>query len=465
LATLNSEVKAFFIHATLRIQAEILFEPFCLYSNQEPKVMCMHKRFFSIITETAKQQNLLLILFLLSFCLIIPGQANSAEVEPGITETHIRIGAIMPLTGDNEYYGIDMKKGIDAALANQSVQGRKIEFKVMDDSSDSVTTIQAANQIIDEGIFLMLGNVGALPTLQLMPVLRVNQIPSVGFYTLGDISNKDTLNYRPNTSDEVATLITDITETGIKPAQICIFAQNDVFGVAAINGFKNGLKNFPEMQPAIDKLDHILDMTMGGINPALNGLGPIGFYPHDTVFIRDAYRSLKDWEQQNGQPCRLVILVAVPKAAADFIAYSRYKNEPWSFSAISATAASYTLSKYLSDYYIDKKLIVTQVVPNLDASLPIIKDARSALGKDFNHINLEGYIVGRLFLTILKSIKEPITRANFIKTARSQSFDLGGLVVEFNQENSGSKLISLNLLQNNIYKPLATNDYSLAIKP
>ncbi|NMQ20693.1 hypothetical protein E4P82_16730 [Candidatus Competibacter phosphatis] len=211
-------------------------------------------------------------------------------------------------------------------MANQVVQGRKIEFKAMDDSGDSVTTIQVANQIIDEGIFLMLGNVGALPTLQLLPVLRVNQIPSIGFYTLGDVSNKDTLNYRPNTSDEVATLITDMTETGIKPAQICIFAQNDVFGVAAINGFKNGLKNFPEMQPAVDKLDHILDMTMGGINPALNGLGPIGFYPHDTIFIRDAYRSLKDWERQSGQPCRFVILAAIPKVAADFIAYSHYKK-------------------------------------------------------------------------------------------------------------------------------------------
>ncbi|MEZ5576286.1 MAG: ABC transporter substrate-binding protein [Candidatus Competibacteraceae bacterium] len=456
---------AFFIHENPRTQAEILFDYFRLYSNQEPKIMCLHKHLFSIITETGKRQNSLLVFLLLSFCLIIPGQANSTEIEPGISDTHIRIGAIMPLTGDTQYYGIGMKKGIDAALANQVVQGRKIEFKAMDDSGDSVTTIQVANQIIDEGIFLMLGNVGALSTLQLLPVLRVNQIPSIGFYTLGDVSNKDTLNYRPNTSDEVATLITDMTETGIKPAQICIFAQNDVFGVAAINGFKNGLKNFPEMQPAIDKLDHILDMTMGGINPALNGLGPIGFYPHDTIFIRDAYRSLKDWERQSGQPCRFVILAAIPKVAADFIAYSHYKKESWSFGAISATAAGYTLGKNLSAYYLDDKIIVTQVVPNLDASLPIVKEARAVLGNDFNHVNLEGYIVGRLFLAILKSMKEPITRDNFIKTARLQPFDLGGLKVEFNQGNSGSKLVSLNLLQKNTYQTFVPNDFSLALKP
>ncbi len=424
----------------------------------------MHRRLFGMITVIEKQKNILFILLL--FCyLIIPERVALAEDEPGITDMNIRIGAIMPLTGENENYGIDMKRGIDAALADQVVQGRKIEFKIMDDSSDSVTTIQVANQIIDEGIFLMLGNVGALPTLQLMPVLRVNQIPSVGFYTLGDVSNKDTLNYRPNTSDEVTTLIIDMIRTGIKPAQICIFAQNDVFGVAAINGFKAGLKNFPETQTSIDKLDHILDMTMGGINPALNGLGPIGFYPHDTVFIRDGYLSLKNWEQQSRQSCRFVILVAVPKVAADFIAYSHYKNESWSFGAISATAAGYTLSKYLSNYYLDDKIIVTQVVPNLDMSLPIIKDAKNILGNNFNHVNLEGYIVGRLFLAILKSMKGPITRANFIKTAHQQSFDLGGLKIEFNQGNSGSKLVSLNLLQNKTYKPFMIGDLSVALKP
>lgn len=428
--------------------------------------MYMHKYFFSIITIIVKQKNLLFILLLLPCYLIIHKQANSTEAEPGITDMHIRIGAIMPLTGDNDYYGIHMKKGIDTALADQIAQGRKIEFEAMDDASDPVTTIQMANQIIDKGVFLMLGNIGALPTFKLMPVLRANQIPSVGFYTLGDINTNNTLNYRPSTTDEVATLVSVAIDIGVKPDQICIFAQNDVFGVAAINGFKIGLKDFSEIQTTIDKLDHILDMTMDGINPALNNLGPIGFYPHETVFIRDGYLSLKNWERQNGRPCRFVILVAVPKVAADFIAYSHYKNETWSFGAISATAAGYALSKYLSTYSINDKIVVTQVVPNLDASLPIVKDARGALGNDFNHVNLEGYIVGRLFLAILKSMKEPITRANFVKTARLQPFDLGGLQIAFNQENSsGSKLVLLNLLQSNIYKPFAINDFSIAREP
>ncbi|MCB1782088.1 MAG: ABC transporter substrate-binding protein, partial [Candidatus Competibacteraceae bacterium] len=168
--------------------------------------MYIYIYFFNTKKFKLKLQNFLFI-FLLLYCYIISAsQAYSAEVDPGITDTYIRIGAIMPLTGDNDYYGIHMKKGIDAALANQIVQGRKIEFEVMDDSSDPITTIQAANQLIDKGVFLMLGNIGALQTLELMPVLKANQIPSVGFYTLGDVNTNDTLNYRPQTTDEVATL-------------------------------------------------------------------------------------------------------------------------------------------------------------------------------------------------------------------------------------------------------------------
>ncbi|MCP5134055.1 MAG: ABC transporter substrate-binding protein [Gammaproteobacteria bacterium] len=427
--------------------------------------MYIYIYFFNTKKFKLKLQNFLFI-FLLLYCYIISAsQAYSAEVDPGITDTYIRIGAIMPLTGDNDYYGIHMKKGIDAALANQIVQGRKIEFEVMDDSSDPITTIQAANQLIDKGVFLMLGNIGALQTLELMPVLKANQIPSVGFYTLGDVNTNDTLNYRPQTTDEVATLVTVVTNTGIKPDQICIFAQNDVFGVAAINGFKNGLKGFPQTQTIIDKLDHILDMTMNGINPAPNNLGPIGFYPHETILIRDGYLSLKEWGRKSGKPCRFVILVAVPKVAADFIAYSRHKNETWHFGAISATAAGYALSKHLSNYSINDEIIVTQVVPDLDASLPIVRDARNSLENDFNHVNLEGYIAGRLFLAILKSMKEPITRDNFIKTAYQKPLELGGLKIEFNQENSsGYKLISLNILEKNTYKPFVINDSSIARK-
>jgi hypothetical protein len=291
----------------------------------------------------------------------------------------------------------------------------------------------------------MLGNVGAVSTLKLMKVLEANQIPAMGFYTMGDIDAENMLSYRPNTTHEVIALINNfVIKNGAKATQVCIFAQNDVFGMAGVNGLKTALEKLPDIQTIIDKLDHILDMMMGGINPALNSIGPVGFYQYETVFVRDGYLSLKNWERESGNQCKFVVLLAMPKVAAEFIAYAHYKNESWSYGAVSVTAAGYSISGYLKSYGIEKSILASQVVPELNSSLPIVVDAKNALGDSLNHISLEGYIVGRMFIAILNSMKAPVTRANFIKAARQNSFDLGGLKIDFTKGNPGSTLVSLN---------------------
>lgn len=113
--------------------------------------------------------------------LIFPG-ALLAE-EPGVTPTAIRVGALMPLGGDDEIYGINIKRGVEAALTGQTAQGRKLAFEVVNDFSEPITTVVASNQLIEKGVFALLGNVGTLTTLKLMPVLASNQLPAVGFYT------------------------------------------------------------------------------------------------------------------------------------------------------------------------------------------------------------------------------------------------------------------------------------------
>lgn len=408
-----------------------------------------------------KWSGILLGLFMI-FHILIPKIALSAEVNSGKKEDiNIFIGSIMQLTEDSLYhdlnhYSVNMRRGIEAALKSQPARDRrKIEFEVINDSNDPITTVQAARELMDKGLFLMLGNVGAVSTLKLIKVLEANQIPAMGFYTMGDFDAENMLSYRPNTSQEVIALIDDfVMKHGAKATQVCIFAQNDVFGMAGVNGLKTTLEKLPGTQTTINKLDHILDMMMGGINPALNSIGPVGFYQYETVFIREGYLSLKDWERESGNQCKLVILLAIPKVAADFIAYAHYKNESWSYGAVSITAAGDSISGYLRSYGIEKDMVVSQVVPEPSSSLPIVADARNALGDSLNHISLEGYIVGRMFMAILNSMKDPVTRANFIKAARQNPFDLGGLKIDFTQGNSGSTLISLN--------PMNLGSYNLA---
>ena len=390
--------------------------------------------------------------------LIFPG-ALLAE-EPGVTPTAIRVGALMPLGGDDEIYGINIKRGVEAALTGQTAQGRKLAFEVVNDFSEPITTVVASNQLIEKGVFALLGNVGTLTTLKLMPVLASNQLPAVGFYTAEDMSDaREVLNFRPSHTQEIGTLISAAVAAGVKSSRICAFLQNDAYGLAGIAGLKTGLAKLPGTQFIIDKLDHIVDMTMGGINPALNNLGPVGFYRRGTVYLRDGYQSLKAWEQTTGETCQLVVLVAVPRIAADFIMYARYKKEPWVFAALSVTAAGDALPKLLRENGFREPIIMTQVVPALDTVLPLLADARSALGDALNPLSLEGFIVGRMFLSILRSMNGPLTRANFLQSARRQPFDVGGLKIDFTEGNPGSNLVLLTVSDTDRPRMLTPGDW------
>ncbi|MCC8991114.1 MAG: hypothetical protein LM514_00585, partial [Streptococcus sp.] len=98
------------------------------------------------------------------------------------------------------------------------------------------------------------------------------------------------------------------------------------------------------------------------------------------------------------------------------------------------------------------------IVPVLDGNLPIVTDARNALGSELNLVNLEGFIVGRMFLNILRSMNGPVTRANFLKAARRQSFDLGGLKIDFTKGNQGSSLVLLRTLNVDKYAAFSAED-------
>ena len=101
----------------------------------------------------------------------------------GITDKTIRVGANMPLEGDRKTNALAFKRGIEAALAGQSVQGRRFEFITINDFYNPAKAVEATKQLIDQGIFLMLGGYGTPTAKAILPVLAENKVPAVGFYT------------------------------------------------------------------------------------------------------------------------------------------------------------------------------------------------------------------------------------------------------------------------------------------
>ncbi|MBS1213923.1 MAG: ABC-type branched-chain amino acid transport system, periplasmic component [Proteobacteria bacterium] len=382
--------------------------------------------------------------------------------EPGITDKTVRIGATLPLEGDFKIYGQALKRGVEAALAGQSVQGRRFEYAVINDFYNPTKAAEAAKQLIDQGIFVMLGSFGSPTTQAVLPLLAENKVPAVGFSTGAAFTEPgNVLNFRASYAQEVETVVDAALAAGVKPNEVCAYAQNDAYGMSGIKGVRAALAKQSGAEPIVAKLDQILNMP--GDNPERNNIGPVGVYQRDTVSAREGYASLKKWEATGDNRCRLVATTAVYDPAAAFMGYARYKGETWIFSTPSPAAGN-ALQSLLKEQKITDQVIATQIVPPPDSALPVVAEARKALRQDVDYYSLEGYIVGKLFVTIMQAIDGPLTRENFLKAARRQPYDIGGVKVDFTTDNQGSDFVMATSLRDGQFTTLTPQELRALFK-
>ena len=385
--------------------------------------------------------------------------APMVHAEVGVTKTVIRVGGVMDLKGDSRGLGKGMRNGIKAAFKGVTVKGRRLEFTALNDSYSPPKTIESTMELIDEGVFVMLGNVGTPTAKVSLPILAERGVPAVGFFTGAGILRPgvgDIINFRASYVQETAAVISAALDAGLKTTEICAFVQNDAYGMAGVAGIKRALSGREGIEAIIPLLDEM--MAMQGENPPRNNVGPVGVYQRNTLYSRDGYESLKNWEAATGTKCRLVVSVGTYTAIARFAAYARNKGDDWFVSAVSVTGAD-NFKAVLNDFNVKDRVIMTQVVPLLDSELPIVVDARKALGDDFGYVSLEGYIVGKLFIAAVESIRGPVTREGLLKAVRGKRFNLGGLKMDFTRDNQGSDMVALTYLTEDGYRPLQRSDW------
>ncbi|MBK7982980.1 MAG: ABC transporter substrate-binding protein [Candidatus Competibacteraceae bacterium] len=391
---------------------------------------------------------------LLALTLLASASSQLHAQEPGITPTALRVGGIMDLQGASSARGQAMKAGVEAALKNEKIQGRSIEFIVLNDSFQPPFALEAAKKLIDQGVFVMLGNTGTPTTKAVMPLLAQHQIPAVGF-PLGAAHLRpgvgDVINFRASFAQETSRVIETALAAGVKPEQICAYLPSDAGGMENLATVKAALEKQPNIEGIIKKFDQIIALPENQSDP--NGIGPVGFYKRSELTqARAGYQSLKEWEKTAGTQCRLVLTVGgINASTANFVQYSRYRGEKWLVSITSQIEIP-SFIKEMAVHNIKDGVIMTQVVPPLDSSLPIVEEARKALGGDIGNISLEGYIAGKLFLAILRNVKGELTRENFLKAVRGRAFDLGGLPLDFSNDNQGSDLVQLQALEDGAFK-------------
>jgi ABC-type branched-subunit amino acid transport system substrate-binding protein len=110
---------------------------------------------------------------------------------PGVTDSEIRVGTTMPLSGSGAAGGIGTKEGQEAFYAKLNaeggVQGRKIKPIVLDDAYDPSTAQKQMRQLVEkEEILVVSGGEGTPNFLGAVPYLNRKKVPAIAPYAPSD---------------------------------------------------------------------------------------------------------------------------------------------------------------------------------------------------------------------------------------------------------------------------------------
>jgi branched-chain amino acid transport system substrate-binding protein len=186
---------------------------------------------------------------------IVAGVAVTAAVAahratPGVSATTITIGGTFPLTGPASLYKtIPAAESAYFAYVNDhgGVNGRKIDFKVLDDSYDPSKTVPLTQQLVEQdNVFAVFGSLGTAPNLSTWGYLNSHKVPQALIAT-GDsywgFSYKKypwTIGYQPDYPGE-AKLYGKYLASNMPNAKIGVLFQNDAYGKNYFAGLRVGL--------------------------------------------------------------------------------------------------------------------------------------------------------------------------------------------------------------------------------
>lgn len=307
-----------------------------------------------------------------------------------LAQAELTFGIAAPASGGAAPLGLGMQKGIETYFAEVNaaggVNGETLELIARDDQYQPLQAASNTRQLIQEDeILAAIGNVGTPTATVTIPLYNEYETLLYGAFTGAGVLRKTppdryVINYRASYVQETAAMVDGLLEAGIQPDEIAFFTQNDSFGDAGYNGAIQALTS--------------------------HGFGNSAALSHGrfTRGTRNIHQGLASILQAPVTP-RAIIIVGTYGPAADFIREARNDLPDAVFLNVSFVG-SQALMEELGE--LAEGVIITQVVPPLDADLPAVEAYRQALetharGSEPDFISLEGYLAAKLFVEGVKA--------------------------------------------------------------
>jgi branched-chain amino acid transport system substrate-binding protein len=202
------------------------------------------------------------------------------KYDPGVTDTEIKIGNIMPYSGPASAYGMNGK--VQAAYFKKvndegGINGRKINFISYDDAYSPPKTVEQARKLVESDEVLLIFNpLGTPGNAAIHKYMNAKKVPQIfvgsGASKWNDPKNYPwTLGWIPNFQTEGRILAQFVLKE--KPTgKVAVLYQNDDYGKDYLKGFKDGLgeraniivieESYEVSEPTIDS--HVVKMKSVG---------------------------------------------------------------------------------------------------------------------------------------------------------------------------------------------------------
>jgi branched-chain amino acid transport system substrate-binding protein len=164
---------------------------------------------------------------------------GSGSNTPGVTDSSILIGTHQPLTGPAAAGYSEIapatKAYFDFVNAAGGVYGRKITYKIMDDTYNPATTQQVVRQmVLQDKVFAILNGLGTPTHTGVLDFLKTNRVPDL-FVASGSRSWNQpgkypgTFGFNPDYTVEGKILATYVKQS-LAGKKVCFLGQDDDFG-------------------------------------------------------------------------------------------------------------------------------------------------------------------------------------------------------------------------------------------
>ncbi|MGX7744535.1 ABC transporter substrate-binding protein [Rhodopseudomonas parapalustris] len=335
------------------------------------------------------------------------GALAQKKYDPGVSDTEIKIGNIMPYSGPASAYGvIGRTEAAYFKMINDKggINGRKINFISYDDAYSPPKTVEQARKLVEsDDVLLIFNSLGTPPNSAIHKYMNSKKVPQL-FVATGASKWNDPKNYpwtmgwQPNYQSETQIYAKYIIKN-MPNAKIAVLYQNDDYGKDYLKGFEDGLgpkhasmivmkESYEVSEPTID--NHIVKLKSTGADVFINITTP-----------KFAAQAIKKLAEIGWKPTHF--LNNVSASVGSVIRPAGYDNAQGIISAA-----------YLKDVSDDQW-----------KNDPGMKDFIAFMDKEFPEGNkldggtVVGYGVAQTLVEVLKKCGDNLTRANVMKQAAS----------------------------------------------